>query len=51
LDRGVGSNLADARSNKLRRAPRPDDAPEGGVPIEMPKGSGLLHHGVWHWQG
>jgi len=39
-------------SNKLRRAPRAGEAREGGVPIEMPKGSVVFFtHGVWHWQG
>ncbi len=39
-------------SNKLRRPPRPGDSKEGGVPIEMPKGSVVFFtHGVWHWQG
>jgi hypothetical protein len=39
-------------SHKLRRNPRPGEAHNGGVPIEMPKGSVVyFHHGVWHWQG
>jgi ectoine hydroxylase-related dioxygenase (phytanoyl-CoA dioxygenase family) len=39
-------------SHKLRRHPRRDERPNGGVPIEMPKGSVVyFHHGVWHWQG
>jgi len=39
-------------SHKLRRAPRPGEAREGGVPIEIPKGSVVYFtHGVWHWQG
>jgi ectoine hydroxylase-related dioxygenase (phytanoyl-CoA dioxygenase family) len=39
-------------SQKLRRGPKPEDRPNGGVPIEMPKGSVVyFHHGVWHWQG
>lgn len=39
-------------SQKRRRAPRPDDALEGGVPILMPKGSvTFFTEGVWHWQG
>ncbi len=39
-------------SHKLRRAPRPGEAPEGGVPIEIPKGSVVYFtQGVWHWQG
>lgn len=39
-------------SQRRRRAPRPDDSLEGGVPILMPKGSvTFFTHGVWHWQG
>ncbi len=39
-------------SHKLRRPPRPGEHSEGGVPIEMPKGSVVFFtHGVWHWQG
>jgi hypothetical protein len=39
-------------SNKLRRAPRPGEGRENGVPITMPKGSVVFFtHGVWHWQG
>ena len=39
-------------SHRLRRGPRRDDRPNGGVPIEMPKGSVVFFtHGVWHWQG
>jgi hypothetical protein len=39
-------------SHKMRRSPRPSDSKEGGVPIEMPKGSVVFFtHGVWHWQG
>ncbi|MFI4934903.1 MAG: phytanoyl-CoA dioxygenase family protein [Caulobacterales bacterium] len=39
-------------SHKLRRGPRPGEGANGGVPIEMPKGSVVyFHHGVWHWQG
>ncbi len=39
-------------SHKMRRAPRPGEARDGGVPIEMPKGSVVFFtHGVWHWQG
>ncbi|MDO8434109.1 MAG: phytanoyl-CoA dioxygenase family protein [Candidatus Binatus sp.] len=39
-------------SNKFRRPPRPNDSREGGIPIEMPKGSVVFFtHGVWHWQG
>ncbi|HYL57224.1 MAG TPA: phytanoyl-CoA dioxygenase family protein [Candidatus Acidoferrales bacterium] len=40
------------KSNKLRRPPRAGEGREGGVPIEMPKGSVVFFtHGVWHWQG
>ena len=40
------------RSHKMRRAPRPGEGREAGVPIEMPKGSVVFFtHGVWHWQG
>jgi ectoine hydroxylase-related dioxygenase (phytanoyl-CoA dioxygenase family) len=39
-------------SHRKRRAPRPGDPREGGVPIVMPKGSVVFFtHGVWHWQG
>jgi ectoine hydroxylase-related dioxygenase (phytanoyl-CoA dioxygenase family) len=39
-------------SHKMRRAPRPGEGHNGGVPIEMPKGSAVYFtHGVWHWQG
>jgi len=39
-------------SHKMRRNPRKGEAHNGGVPIEMPKGSVVyFHHGVWHWQG
>ena len=39
-------------SHRLRRGPRPDERPNGGVPIEMPKGSVVFFtQGVWHWQG
>lgn len=39
-------------SHKMRRAPRPGEGQNGGIPIEMPKGSVVyFHHGVWHWQG
>ena len=37
---------------RKRRAPRPNEPREGGVPIVMPKGSVVFFtHGVWHWQG
>jgi hypothetical protein len=39
-------------SHRMRRAPRPGEGQNGGVPIEMPKGSVVYFaHGVWHWQG
>jgi len=39
-------------SHKLRRPPRTGESSDGGVPIEMPKGSVVFFtHGVWHWQG
>jgi hypothetical protein len=40
-------------SHRLRRGPKPGEAPpEGGIPIEMPKGSVVFFtEGVWHWQG
>jgi hypothetical protein len=39
-------------SHRFRRAPRPKEAIEGGVPMEMPKGSVVFFtQGVWHWQG
>jgi ectoine hydroxylase-related dioxygenase (phytanoyl-CoA dioxygenase family) len=39
-------------SHRMRRAPRPGEGSNGGVPIEMPKGSVVYFaHGVWHWQG
>lgn len=39
-------------TNKMRRAPRQGEGHNGGVPIEMPKGSVVYFtHGVWHWQG
>ena len=39
-------------SHRMRRAPRPEDSKDGGVPIEMPKGSVVFFtQGVWHWQG
>ncbi len=39
-------------SHKMRRGPKPGEAKNGGVPIEMPKGSVVFFtHGVWHWQG
>jgi ectoine hydroxylase-related dioxygenase (phytanoyl-CoA dioxygenase family) len=39
-------------SHRRRRAPRRNDSRDGGVPIEMPKGSVVFFtEGVWHWQG
>jgi ectoine hydroxylase-related dioxygenase (phytanoyl-CoA dioxygenase family) len=39
-------------SQRLRRTPKPTDAPGEGVPIVMPKGSVVFFtQGVWHWQG
>lgn len=39
-------------SHRLRRAPRRDEQVEGGIPIEMPKGSVVFFtEGLWHWQG
>jgi len=39
-------------SHRERRAPRPGEGADRGVPIEMPKGSAVFFtQGVWHWQG
>jgi hypothetical protein len=39
-------------SHRMRRGPRKGEGLNGGVPIEMPKGSVVFFtHGVWHWQG
>jgi hypothetical protein len=39
-------------SQRLRRGPRPGEPVEGGIPIEMPKGSVVFFtEGLWHWQG
>jgi len=39
-------------SHRMRRAPRPGEGHDKGVPIEMPKGSVVFFtQGVWHWQG
>lgn len=39
-------------SHRLRRSPRPGEAVDGGIPIEMPKGSVVFFtEAVWHWQG
>jgi Phytanoyl-CoA dioxygenase (PhyH) len=40
------------KSHRQRRAPRPGEGLNDGVPIEMPKGSAVFFtQGVWHWQG
>src|SRR5262249_4886862 len=40
------------KSHRRRRAPRPGEGLDEGVPIEMPKGSAVFFtQGVWHWQG
>jgi ectoine hydroxylase-related dioxygenase (phytanoyl-CoA dioxygenase family) len=40
------------KSHRMRRAPRPGEGLDGGVPIEMPKGSVVFFtQGTWHWQG
>ncbi|HEX7037920.1 MAG TPA: phytanoyl-CoA dioxygenase family protein [Pseudomonadales bacterium] len=39
-------------SHRERRAPKPGEGLDRGIPIEMPKGSVVYFtHGVWHWQG
>ncbi len=39
-------------THRLRRPPRRDEDVEGGVPIEMPKGSVVFFtEALWHWQG
>ena len=39
-------------SHRLRRAPRPGEAVDGGIPIVVPKGSVVYFtEGLWHWQG
>lgn len=39
-------------SHREKRAPKPGEGTDRGVPIEMPKGSVVYFtHGVWHWQG
>ncbi len=39
-------------SHRERRAPRPGEGLDRGIPIEMPKGSVVYFtRGVWHWQG
>jgi hypothetical protein len=39
-------------SHRMRRGPRRGEGRNGGVPIEMPKGSVVFFtQGVWHWQG
>jgi ectoine hydroxylase-related dioxygenase (phytanoyl-CoA dioxygenase family) len=40
------------KSHRMRRAPRPGEGSNAGVPIEMPKGSVVFFtQGTWHWQG
>jgi len=40
------------KSHRHRRAPRPGEGLDDGVPTEMPKGSAVFFtQGVWHWQG
>jgi len=40
------------KSHRRRRAPRPGEGQDEGVPIEMPKGSAVFFtQGTWHWQG
>ena len=40
------------KSHRMRRAPRPGEGLDGGIPMEMPKGSVVFFtQGVWHWQG
>jgi ectoine hydroxylase-related dioxygenase (phytanoyl-CoA dioxygenase family) len=39
-------------SHRKRRAPRPGEGTNEGVPTIMPKGSVVFFtQGVWHWQG
>ena len=39
-------------THRLRRSPRPGEQIEGGIPIEMPKGSVVFFtQALWHWQG
>ena len=39
-------------SHRLRRSPRPGEQIDGGIPIEMPKGSVVFFtEALWHWQG
>ena len=39
-------------SHRRRRPPRRGEEPDGGVAIEMPKGSVVFFtDGLWHWQG
>jgi Phytanoyl-CoA dioxygenase (PhyH) len=40
------------KSHRMRRAPRAGEGLDGGVPVEMPKGSVVFFtQGTWHWQG
>jgi ectoine hydroxylase-related dioxygenase (phytanoyl-CoA dioxygenase family) len=39
-------------THRLRRPPRSGEQIDGGIPIEMPKGSVVFFtEGLWHWQG
>jgi hypothetical protein len=39
-------------SHRFRRGPKRGERMDGGIPIEMPRGSVVYFtHGVWHWQG
>jgi ectoine hydroxylase-related dioxygenase (phytanoyl-CoA dioxygenase family) len=39
-------------THRLRRPPKPGESVEGGIPVEMPKGSVVFFtQGLWHWQG
>ncbi|MEZ5376617.1 MAG: phytanoyl-CoA dioxygenase family protein [Acidimicrobiales bacterium] len=39
-------------THRLRRGPKPGEATDGAIPIEMPKGSVVFFtNGLWHWQG
>ena len=47
-----GPTVIVPKSHRHRRAPRPGEGLDDGVPIEMPKGSAVFFtQGVWHWQG
>jgi len=52
LDGGERPTWIIPGSHRLRRHPHSGEGANGGVPIEMPKGSVVYFtHGVWHWQG